>query len=315
MGYTFPEKGVSSAAGRSTMRCRRLLPLTVLLLSAPILARAQAPSVSATVSASVGPNDVVARLISFDRNHDGKVESIELPERMRGLMVVGDADGNRALDRSEIVRMADEPHAATAGPGFGFQVGSYFFGDEAGLSSRSHIEGAFEDLRLASGTKDRAWLVVNEFLDARDAAARAGLVKEMERVLTPEQLQDFKAAIDQPGRLESFSILHSRGTCSGPVLCKPTMSPAPVTTLTMISPAASSDPTKGSTALLDLPFGATRAALKRVQALRPLDDVERSQLLERLNGILSDEERDNFRAALERRPLVAPPLFIDVTAR
>jgi hypothetical protein len=287
----------------------------VLLLSTPILAWGQvAPSVSATVSASVGPNDVVARVLSFDRNRDGRVEAIELAERMRGLVVSGDTDGDGALDRGEIARMANGPRAATTGLGFGFQLGSYFFGDEAGLSSRSHIEAALADLRLASGTRGRARLIVNGFLDARDESARAALVREMETVLTAEQLQVFKTAINQPGQLESLSILHSRGTCSGSIGCKPTMSPAPVTMLTMISPAVSSDPAKGST-VLDLPFGATRAALKRVQGLRPLDDVERSELLEQLDGILSDEERDNFRAALERRPLVAPPLIIDVTPR
>jgi hypothetical protein len=61
-----------------------------------------------------------------------------------------------------------------------------------------------------------------------------------------------------------------------------------------------------------VPLGDTLAALRRVQ--RP-SDIERSELLEQLSGILSDEERDNFRAALERRPFVAPPLFIDGTPR
>jgi hypothetical protein len=246
------------------------------------------------VSASVGPNDVVARLISFDRNHDGKVESIELPERMRGLMVVGDADGDGALNRAEIGRMANGPHVGRES--FGLRTGPYRFGDEDGQSSpRSHITGALEDLRLASATKDRALLAVDAFFDARDAALRARLVREMESALTVEKLRDFTAEIDQPGRLESLLTLltpprlETRGSCPGAgIFCNPTPP------------------------MFSVPLGDTLAALRRVQ--RP-SDIERSELLEQLSGILSDEERDNFRAALERRPFVAPPLFIDGTPR
>jgi hypothetical protein len=46
------------------------------------------------------------------------------------------------------------------------------------------------------------------------------------------------------------------------------------------------------------------AAVERFRSrLRPGDE-ERAALIEAMKGILSDEERDNFRAALERRPLV-----------
>jgi hypothetical protein len=46
------------------------------------------------------------------------------------------------------------------------------------------------------------------------------------------------------------------------------------------------------------------SALERFKArLRP-NDAERSVLLAQLRGILDDEQLDNFRAALERRPVV-----------
>jgi hypothetical protein len=47
-----------------------------------------------------------------------------------------------------------------------------------------------------------------------------------------------------------------------------------------------------------------RAALERFNSRRRLGDAERSVLLDRMAGILSNEERDDFRAALERRPVV-----------
>ncbi|HET9385315.1 MAG TPA: hypothetical protein VFO67_09220, partial [Gemmatimonadales bacterium] len=57
------------------------------------------------------------------------------------------------------------------------------------------------------------------------------------------------------------------------------------------------------------------AGVERFKArLRPGNE-ERAALMEAMKGILSDEERDNLRAALERRPLVksrAPLAFKDV---
>jgi hypothetical protein len=280
----------------------------------PVSTQAQAVApASAAAPASIGPNDVVARLISFDRNRDGKVEAIELVERMRGLVASGDGDDDGALDRGEIALMVNRHPARSAGAVL--QMGPYRFGDEDGSSPRSHFEGAFEDLRLANGTRERALPLVDAFLDARDASVRASFVREMESVLKADQLRDFKAAIEQPGRIEAFFALLTprgiRGTCSGSstsIFCNPTV-------LTITSPGGSSDAAAASNASFTLPPIETLAAVQRVQALLRPSDVERSELLEQLNGILSDEERDNFRAALERRPLVAPPLFIDVTAR
>jgi hypothetical protein len=51
------------------------------------------------------------------------------------------------------------------------------------------------------------------------------------------------------------------------------------------------------------------AAVERFKSrIRPGDE-ERAALIEAMKGILSDEERDNFRAALERRPLVKSDRF------
>ena len=56
-----------------------------------------------------------------------------------------------------------------------------------------------------------------------------------------------------------------------------------------------------------LPAAQNREALVAIERfkarLRP-GDAERSTLLAQMKGVLTDEERDNFRAALERRPLV-----------
>ena len=89
------------------MRRSQLVLLSVLVTAgAAGRADAQAVIVSATAPAGASSNEVVARLLSFDLNHDGKVETNELAERMRGVVARGDVDGDGALDGSEVHALA-----------------------------------------------------------------------------------------------------------------------------------------------------------------------------------------------------------------
>ena len=53
-------------------------------------------------ASAVSTDDVVARLMTFDRDRDGKVTSVELSERMHSLITQGDQSGDGALDLSEV---------------------------------------------------------------------------------------------------------------------------------------------------------------------------------------------------------------------
>jgi hypothetical protein len=53
------------------------------------------------------PGDLVDQLTAFDKNGAGKVTKDELPERLRGLIEEGDLNGDGALDRGEIRRLAE----------------------------------------------------------------------------------------------------------------------------------------------------------------------------------------------------------------
>jgi hypothetical protein len=66
---------------------------------------------------SVAADDLVERLMSYDKNGDGKITKDELPERMHGLIELGDRNGDGALDREEIRRLAERERGR--GPGFG----------------------------------------------------------------------------------------------------------------------------------------------------------------------------------------------------
>jgi hypothetical protein len=112
----------------------------------------QFPATGATATV----DDVVARLLSFDRDKDGRVTRVELPECMQAILPRGDANFDDALDAGEIRTMSHRP-AELTGRGFPqLRGGGYGFADEGSVSSLSHIRGALDDLRLAADRRDKA---------------------------------------------------------------------------------------------------------------------------------------------------------------
>src|SRR6187401_561654 len=102
--------------------------LAFVLALVPSTASAQTAAVPALpqrlpVPPVVSPEIVVARLMSFDRNQDGKVSTDELSERMRTVVARADRSGDGALDAGEI-RAAGAPAARQVVSG-----GNYSFGD------------------------------------------------------------------------------------------------------------------------------------------------------------------------------------------
>jgi hypothetical protein len=119
------------------MRLGPLILLALIALVAPSTTYAQGPPPQAvahfahltTVSPDRGtasPDHIVARLMSFDRNDDGKVQTAELAERMQGVMARGDVDKDGALDQTELLALATAPPAQVAVRGF--QHGNYLVG-------------------------------------------------------------------------------------------------------------------------------------------------------------------------------------------
>jgi len=276
------------------------------LLSFTAIASAQTPGVKgqvtplttgvAAVAAPLGAEDVVARLMSFDRNQDGRIEASELPDRMLNLLTQGDAGRDGALDRTDIRRLATSvpapapaPAVATVG---GFRrTGGYTFGDEAGLSTSSHIDGALQDLMLASPAKEKAQAIVKTFVADLEFTASADLLSEMEKVLSEEQFTRFKAAVNRQTSGPFIAVNAEQNSRRVTFVAMD---------LTQLVERFNLPPAERQQAL---------AAVERHKArLRP-GDAERSALLKQMKGVLSDEERDDFRAALERRPIVKAGLF------
>jgi hypothetical protein len=170
--------------------------------------------------------------------------------------------------------------------------GGYTFGDQISLSTRSHVEGALDDLRLLALTQEQALNVVRPFMEKLEADATAALVSELHFVLTVPQLTQFKSMLERQLSSASATPNHVVKSPDGRSF-KVFMRGGPDLKQVINSFA--------------LPPAQTNQAITAFEGfkarIRP-GDAERSELLDQLTDVLDDEERDNFRAALERRPLV-----------
>jgi hypothetical protein len=174
--------------------------------------------------------------------------------------------------------------------GGGFpRPGGYTFGDQFELSSRSHALGALDDLRLPASTQEHALTVVKLFIDSLEARATAVLLKDLESLLSEDQLARLRMAVDRQLAMRPTTVSRPDGTS--------------------VRQFFTASPDLGSAMIIQsqLPRWQNALALEALRAfkdrLRP-GDAERTALVDLLQGILSDEERENFLAALARRPLV-----------
>lgn len=191
---------------------------TIKMVTAPALAaavllagvaRAQSPGRRDEPQAPFAPtmsvDDIVARILSFDKDKKGKVTKNDLPERMQFLVDLGDTNKDGALDPEEIRSLAARLRGDPARGGRG-QVRVGPGGGSAPEVVPEHaaradaIEGAVEDLRLSGGKKERAMAAVKahkENVRKLMDQARAELIEKLRAVLSEEELNDFKAAVDR----------------------------------------------------------------------------------------------------------------------
>jgi EF hand len=166
----------------------------------------------ATDKARVGPrngrsptvDDVVERIMSFDKNKDGKITKDELPERLQNLIEKGDTNKDGALDKDEIkklaVELANDRSLFGVGAGRGGAGGRV---NPGGGLFIGMIERAVDDLKLPEGRKEKAAAAVKALKeDARKLTemARASLLVQMSEVLSEEETKKIKGILDrQPG--------------------------------------------------------------------------------------------------------------------
>jgi hypothetical protein len=285
------------------MRLGPLVPLALIALVAPSQTHAQVPAPTPQPVIGVGfpsgassrpsalPDDVVARLMSFDRNNDGRIEKAELAERMYTVMDRGDANGDGCLDRSElrILATAKPTQAAVRG----FEHGSYMVGPTNEVSSRLHLEGAIDDLRLEAARKAPALAIVTTFSKTLDADAKAELLDSMKAILSPEQLLTFTTALEQERGTGMERVVRITGDQQGKTVER---------VMIMLATMERRLPTFK---LAPEANGRAMAAVKQYRSrLRP-SDAERVELGRQLTSVLTEEESEDFLAAIARQPVVA----------
>jgi hypothetical protein len=174
----------------------------------------------------LGVDDVVERIMAFDKNKDGKVTRDELPERMHHLITLGDTNKDGALDRDEIKKLVIASGGSGPAGGFGITGGAAGSGAAGGFGggvaagtgpvsvgqirigpALGGVEGIVDDLKLAGKKKDEARAAVKTHeVNVRKLMdqARAELLQKMKEILNEEEFDDFKAALDRPGGGETF---------------------------------------------------------------------------------------------------------------
>ena len=271
------------------MRQLAIVPVALFALAPPAFAQQPAPTVVTTkLFSAVDPRadveTVVARLMSFDRNNDGKVAIEELPERMQTVLTSGTADG-QPLDREALRNLATQSRQQTIFRGL--SSGGYGFGDHgfpSGDTTSSLIDGAIDDLRLAAPARERALAVGRTFVDTMKVDATAALLLTLTPVLSPAQLQAVRTELDR--KLEKHTI-ETPGGGHATLIFRPNLE------LEMRRMGLSS-----SQLLVAIP------SLQTYEASLRLDDRRRGELLAHLRDVLSADDVADVDAALQRRPLV-----------
>lgn len=149
----------------------------------------------------------VDRILSFDKNKDGKITKDELPERLQYLLELGDTNKDGALDKEEIEKLVANQQGFGGFGGFGGPKGAKGFpgggkgGGFAGGPQAGGIQRALAALSISGATKDKADAIakshqenVNKLMDL----ARSDLLLKMKDVLNDQDYKTFKEAMDRP---------------------------------------------------------------------------------------------------------------------
>jgi hypothetical protein len=152
----------------------------------------------------VSVDQIVERLMAFDKDQDGKLANSELPERMQNLIAQGDGNKDGTLSKDEVKALATKLQREGFAVGFGGRGsrGDGFRGGRGGFG-RSGLERAVDDLKLSDKKKDAAAAAVKTYQEnvrKLTDLARSDLLLKMKDVLSDEEFKKFKETTErQPG--------------------------------------------------------------------------------------------------------------------
>lgn len=142
-------------------------------------------------------NDLVERVMAFDKNKTGKVSKEDLPERMQHLIAQGDLNNDGYLDREELEKLAlKQGQGQGKGPKGKGPKGPK--GANVRPFTVTEAERAITKLELTEAPKAKSQKALDEYKDAATKAnerRREDLLKQMKAVLTEDQFTRFKDAL------------------------------------------------------------------------------------------------------------------------
>jgi hypothetical protein len=160
----------------------------------------------------VSADQIVDRILSFDKNNDGKITLEELPERMQHLIALGDVNKDGALDKEEIRKLATTlesfagltgngpplppPGAPPKGPGpKGGPKGG------PGKGPGAEIQRTLDELSINGPARDSANRLLRAHQDKVrrfEELSRSELILQLKDVLNEEDYRVLKSALDRP---------------------------------------------------------------------------------------------------------------------
>jgi hypothetical protein len=161
----------------------------------------------------IRPAAVLARILSFDVNGDGRIARDELPERMETLVNRGDANEDGFLARDEVITLLNIPSQPR-------RI------QRPQVPSAGQLTEILEDLKLPPATHEAALAAVKEHTVPHQINVSNELDAAMRQLLEAEDYENFMAAA---ARLRTTRRVVVRGRPDGmlPVMPPPPPPPPP----------------------------------------------------------------------------------------
>ena len=249
-----------------------------------------APQPKSPLRQRVDVETIIARVMSFDANGDGRVAVVELPGRMQDIVTRGDQNGDAVLDREEIRAIASSSPVVGEGKGISpvmreIQV-TVLAPRDPGLT------GLIDDLKLPPDRRAVALTAVaqaeNDTIKTLTASLET-LRDEVRLLVTEGQLATLDKAIDNHGNTVRGLIGQTAAPC-----CR----------LSVPISASEIDRAVGALELAGPALAGVQGAIGRHLDRTVALATDRSGLLRRVTPVLTTDELADFAASIERHSAI-----------
>jgi cytochrome c peroxidase len=247
---------------------------------------APAPQPKAPLPERGGVEIIIARVMSFDANGDGRVAAVELPLRMQEIVTRGDRNGDAALDREEVRAIASSSPVIGEGKGVP-PVTRQIVVTVRDLRDPG-VAGLIDDLKLPADRRALALAAqakAEEDITKTLTASLETFRDEVRTLVTEEQFAALDKGIQKHGHTVREILSYAAAPC-----CRPQI---PIS-------AVEVDREMRALGLASNVLASVKAALDRHLERTFTLATDRSVILRRMTPALTAEELADFAASLDR---------------